>query len=86
MDNRLPDPFKEDRMDGKWTMGLGVEENGGLDRMLGKIFSLHLHNQWDKKLPKGGWVERLLLKRHKARLNGLLINNRLDQELDDGNR
>jgi hypothetical protein len=71
LDNRLPDPFIPDRSDKKWTMGLGVEEGGGLDRVLGQIFSVHLHNQWDKEFPKGGWVERLLLKRYEERLRTL---------------
>lgn len=49
-------------------MGLGREEGGGLDRVLGKIFSVHLHNQWEKAFPKGGWIERLLLRRYDDRL------------------
>jgi len=70
LDNRLPDPFKDDRKDGRWTAGLGVEEGGGLDRALGMVFGVHLHNQWEKPFPKGGWVERLLLKRHEEKLRG----------------
>jgi hypothetical protein len=68
LDNRLPDPFIPDAKDGKWTMGLGMEEGGGLDKVLGKIFGVHLHNQWEKAYPAGGWVERLLLKRYDVKL------------------
>ena len=65
-DNSVPQPFKPDRRDGKWTgrRGQGLEEGGALDRALAKIFAVHLHNGWDRTLPKGGWVDRLLLKRH----------------------
>ena len=68
LDNRLPDPFIPDAKDGKWTKGLGMEEGGGLDKVLGKIFGVHLHNQWEKAYPAGGWVERLLLKRYDIKL------------------
>lgn len=70
LDNRLPDPFKPDRKDGIWTEGLGVEEGGGLDKVLQKVFAVHLHNQWDKEFPTGGWVDRLLLKRYDMILRG----------------
>ncbi|CCL98214.1 uncharacterized protein FIBRA_00208 [Fibroporia radiculosa] len=64
LDNRLPDPFTPDPVNGRWTMGLGREEGGGLDKVLGQIFSIHLHNQWEKVYPIGGWVERLLLQKY----------------------
>ncbi|KAF9010046.1 glycosyltransferase family 32 protein [Cyathus striatus] len=64
LDNRLPDPFEPDNSKGLWTLGMGLEEGGGLDQTLGKVFGVHLHNQWEKEYPKGGWVERLLLKRY----------------------
>jgi len=51
-------------------MGLGMEEGGGLDKALGKVFGVHLHNQWGKAFPSGGWVERLLLKKYEKRLGG----------------
>lgn len=70
LDNSVPDPFKPDRPDGQWTGGHGVEENGGLDRALKKIFAVHLHNRWDRPFPRGGWVERLLLKRYEDELRG----------------
>ncbi|PFH48714.1 hypothetical protein AMATHDRAFT_149282 [Amanita thiersii Skay4041] len=68
LDNRLPDPFVPDHPSGKWTMGLGLEKGGGLDRVLHDVFSVHLHNQWEKHFPKGGWVERLLLTRYDEKL------------------
>jgi hypothetical protein len=62
----VPEPFEPDRRDGKWTgrRRQGLEEGGALDQALAKIFAVHLHNRWDRTLPKGGWVDRLLLKRH----------------------
>lgn len=71
LDNRLPDPFAPDNRAGRWTMGLGLEEGGGLDEVLGKVFGVHLHNQWEKGFPAGGWVERLLLNRYEQKLDGL---------------
>ncbi|KAI0792490.1 glycosyltransferase family 32 protein [Abortiporus biennis] len=68
LDNRLPDPFTEDPYSGAWTSGLGREENGGLDKALGQVFSVHLHNQWTKNFPKDGWVDRLLLQRYDSKL------------------
>ncbi|KAF9475692.1 glycosyltransferase family 32 protein [Pholiota conissans] len=70
LDNRLPDPFVPDHKDGKWTGGLTLQEGGGLDDVLHKIFGVHLHNQWEKPYPENGWVERLLLKRYNAKLEG----------------
>ena len=64
LDNSVPDPFKPDRADGQWADGYGLEEGGGLDLALQKIFAVHLHNRWDKPFPRGGWVERLLLRRY----------------------
>ncbi|KAF9020979.1 glycosyltransferase family 32 protein, partial [Hymenopellis radicata] len=68
LDNRLPDPFVPDDSKGKWTMGLGMEEGGPLDKVLNNVFGVHLHNQWDKEFPKNGWVDRLLLRRYEAKL------------------
>lgn len=68
LDNSVPDPFLPDRADGHWVEGYGLEEGGGLDRALNKIFAVHLHNRWDKPFPKGGWVDRLLLRRHEEAL------------------
>ncbi|KIY73955.1 glycosyltransferase family 32 protein [Cylindrobasidium torrendii FP15055 ss-10] len=68
LDNRLPDPFEKDDPQGKWTMGLGMENGGPLDNVLHNIFGVHLHNQWDKEFPENGWVDRLLLKRYEKAL------------------
>ncbi|KAI6029682.1 glycosyltransferase family 32 protein [Pisolithus microcarpus] len=68
LDNSVPDPFKPDRSDGQWTNGYGLEENGGLDQVLKRIFAVHLHNRWDRPFPQNGWVERLLLRRYDQRL------------------
>ncbi|KAK1229979.1 hypothetical protein PQX77_006942 [Marasmius sp. AFHP31] len=68
LDNRLPDPFVADDALGKWTYGLGMQEGGELDTALGKVFGVHLHNQWEKAFPKGGWVERLLLNKYERKL------------------
>jgi hypothetical protein len=72
LDNRLPDPFESDSRSG-WKKGKdeslkGMKEGEGLDRILGKIFGIHLHNQWEKEYPKDGWVERLLLNRFDKKL------------------
>ena len=45
-----------------------MKEGSKLDEVLGKVFSVHLHNQWEKEYPEGGWVERLLLKRYDRKL------------------
>ncbi|KAH9941791.1 glycosyltransferase family 32 protein [Epithele typhae] len=77
LDNRLPDPFVADPADGRWAMGFGREEDGGLDNVLRKVFSVHLHNQWEKPYPRGGWVERLLLRRYDAELEKELLGSPL---------
>ncbi|KAJ3752913.1 hypothetical protein EV360DRAFT_54374 [Lentinula raphanica] len=73
LDNRLPDPFKEDQKAGIGCSGLGtgtdIAYSGdppALARALSQTFGIHLHNQWEKNFPKGGWVERLLLGRYEA--------------------
>ncbi|KAF5381303.1 hypothetical protein D9615_008315 [Tricholomella constricta] len=82
LDNRLPDPFAADNRAGKWTMGLGLEEGGGLDEVLSKVFGVHLHNQWEKAFPSGGWIERLLLKRYDMRLGALSARSLPEEEED----
>ena len=78
LDNRLPDPFTPDPRGGTWTMGMGVEEGGGLDAVLAKVFGVHLHNQWEKSFPAGGWVDRLLLRRYeeKLKVGGMELESR----------
>lgn len=71
LDNRLPDPFDEDDgSEARWWRATkdGLQEGGDLDGALRSVFAVHLHNQWDKTFPKGGWVERLLLKRYEEKL------------------
>ncbi|KAF8271295.1 hypothetical protein EI94DRAFT_1657690 [Lactarius quietus] len=68
LDNRLPDPFEPDPSDGHWTNGLTREEGGGLESTLAKVFAVHLHNQWEKSFPAGGWVQRLLLHKYEEKL------------------
>ncbi|KAJ7081326.1 glycosyltransferase family 32 protein [Mycena belliarum] len=73
LDNRLPDPFVPDdaranRM-GMWNGDMGAR--GKLDGALHNVFGVHLHNQWEKAYPEGGWVERLLLKGYDSRLQTL---------------
>ncbi|KAH9943294.1 uncharacterized protein BXZ73DRAFT_97343 [Epithele typhae] len=53
LDDRLPDPFVANPADGRWAMGFG-REDGGVDNVLKKVFSVHLHNQWEKPSSKGG--------------------------------
>jgi len=67
LDNRLPDPFKPDPS--TWGGGRSLADGGPLDDVLSKVFSVHLHNQWDKDFPRGGWVDRLLLRRYEANLS-----------------
>lgn len=83
LDNRLPDPFAPDNRAGEWTMGHGLEEGGGLDDVLGKIFGVHLHNQWEKGFPIGGWVERLLLKRYEQKLSRNAGRAQLEEGAED---
>jgi len=77
LDNRLPDPFTPDNHAGKWTMGLGLEEGGGLDDVLGKVFGVHLHNQWEKSFPRSGWVDRLLLRRYDQKLGNVVVRREM---------
>lgn len=56
LDNRLPDPFERD--DPWISTPKGLEE---LRFKVDSIFSIHLHNQWDRDFPKGGWMERLVV-------------------------
>lgn len=64
-------------------MGHGLEEGGGLDEVLGKIFGVHLHNQWEKGFPIGGWVERLLLKRYEQKLSRNAGRAQLEEGAED---
>jgi hypothetical protein len=63
-------PIEPDPSIGHWTGGLTRAQDGGLDRKLGNVFAVHLHNQWDKNFPPDVWVERLLLRRYEKKLAG----------------
>ena len=64
-DIRFPDPFAPDptlwagrRWDGKDEVGRSGREL--LEEKVGYVWTVHVHNQWKKSYPKGGWVDRLL--------------------------
>ncbi|KZT25795.1 hypothetical protein NEOLEDRAFT_340566 [Neolentinus lepideus HHB14362 ss-1] len=41
-----------------------TEPGGDLDKVLGMVFGVHLHNRWEKEFPKDGWVDRLVLRKY----------------------
>jgi len=45
------------------------------------VFTLHLHNQWAKDFPVGGWVRTLLLEPMDEHLDGLLVAEREGEHL-----
>lgn len=58
-DIAIPSPFAPDPTTWrgrKWEEG-GREE---LEERIGSVFSVHLHNQWTKGIPEGGWLDRLV--------------------------
>lgn len=64
-DIAFPDPFGGDpeywsgrRWDGKGEVGRSGREM--LEERVGQVWAVHLHNQWGRAFPPGGWVERLL--------------------------
>lgn len=60
-DLQFPDPFTPDPADAQWTLGMTRAAGGGLEKAVRNVFSVHLHNQYDKAFPEGGWVRRFLL-------------------------
>jgi hypothetical protein len=62
LDNRLPDPFEKD--DGWVSSPKGGQE---LENKLDSIFAIHLHNQWKRPFPKGGWINRLVTSKIESR-------------------
>ena len=56
IDNRLPDPFAKN--DAWISTEQGAKE---LEIKIKSVFSIHLHNQWGKKFPKEGWMNRLVM-------------------------
>lgn len=64
-DIRFPDPFLPDPptwAGQRWNERDGDKKSGRelFEERVGYVFSIHLHNQWEKALPQGGWVESLL--------------------------
>ncbi|OXB38569.1 hypothetical protein LQV05_002568 [Cryptococcus neoformans] len=68
LDNRFPDPFAPDPSTFAgipWSSSQDGSHGGKSGRELleeksSHVYSIHLHNQWSKSFPAGGWVERLL--------------------------
>lgn len=63
LDNRLPDPFSPGpypaRKDQKKEWGKARGED--LRRKVASVWAVHLHNQWEKKFPRDGWVQEMIL-------------------------
>ncbi|KAK9898894.1 hypothetical protein P389DRAFT_193909 [Cystobasidium minutum MCA 4210] len=70
LDNRLPDPFEKD--DGWIASKQGRLE---LESKLDSIFAIHLHNQWKRPFPKGGWINTLVTSKIEARWRELQLGN-----------
>ena len=69
--------------DGRRVMSM--EEGGLLDDVLQhKVFSVHLHNQWEKTFPDNGWVDRLLLRRYDGKLSSIMDKRQEDFERRSG--
>lgn len=63
-DISFPDPFLPDpeywngrKWDGRGEIGKSGREM--LEDRIGHIWTVHLHNQWGKSFPGGGWVDNL---------------------------
>lgn len=72
-DISFPNPFEEDPATWKglnWfdPAGEGAIRDGRqhLEKRIDQIWSIHLHNQWNRTFPSGGYVERLLDKQAKV--------------------
>ncbi|GAA5835609.1 hypothetical protein JCM11251_002975 [Rhodosporidiobolus azoricus] len=65
LDNRLPDPFGETKAERKW--GKGRRED--LQSKVDNVWAVHLHNRWDKNFPVGGWVDEMILKPVKEKVD-----------------
>jgi hypothetical protein len=84
-DISFPDPFKPDpkywegrKWDGRGEVGKSGKEL--LDERIGQIWTIHLHNQWNKQFPKGGWMDQLF-ERYALRLD--LISSGTDKAIRD---
>jgi hypothetical protein len=80
-DISFPDPFLPDpkywegrRWDGRGEVGKSGQEL--LEERIGQIWTIHLHNQWNKHFPQGGWMDQLF-DRYAIRLE--LISRGIDQ-------
>jgi len=61
LDSRLPDPFDgRDPMNSKKAK-YHPERWKELDSKVRSVFAVHLHNQWNKNFPAGGWIKRLVI-------------------------
>lgn len=62
-DIRFPDPFLPDPPTWAGRPWKQRGEKSGRDMLEERIkyvFTIHLHNQWEKDFPKGGWVKKLV--------------------------
>ncbi|KAH8925188.1 hypothetical protein BT69DRAFT_1260626 [Atractiella rhizophila] len=55
LDNRLPDIFED--------VKLVQSRERELEWKVESVFGIHLHNQWEKKWPKQGWFQRMVVDR-----------------------
>ncbi|KAG0139319.1 hypothetical protein CROQUDRAFT_52115 [Cronartium quercuum f. sp. fusiforme G11] len=55
--DRLPDPFDENEKKWNWNQ----DKWDQIQNRLKGVFSIHLHNQWDKSFPRNGWVWRFYI-------------------------
>lgn len=62
LDSRLPDPFDPGLRLDKW--GEGRVDN--LRDKVESVWAVHLHNQWEKSFPVGGWIDRFILSKIEA--------------------
>ncbi|BEI87141.1 hypothetical protein CcaverHIS002_0704870 [Cutaneotrichosporon cavernicola] len=72
-DIRFPDPFEADPSMWGGREWEGESPNGReiLESKMRNVFAIHLHNQWDKDLAEGGYIERLLVK-CRERIEGIV--------------
>ncbi|KAI5481403.1 hypothetical protein MNV49_004159 [Pseudohyphozyma bogoriensis] len=56
LNNRLPDPFAKQDIS-SWGKGRAEQ----LKKKVESVWAVHLHNQWDKEFPSGGWVKTIIL-------------------------
>jgi hypothetical protein len=66
LDNRLPDPFDKD--DRYTSTPAGWKQ---VQTQVQSVFSIHLHNQWAKTWPRGGWLDKLVVQGIQQRWDAL---------------